>query len=88
MVSDFVITDGLWHHVGIVVTSREVRSLYVDGMRVAYDTKGVDLFSCDGGLYFGANKHLNATSFFSGLIDDVRIYDVALRIEQIEAIFR
>ena len=88
MVSDFVITDGLWHHVGIVVTSRGVRNLYVDGMRVAYDTKGVDLFSCDGGLYFGADKNLNATSFFSGLIDDVRIYDVALRTKQIEAIVR
>jgi hypothetical protein len=88
MVSDFVITDGLWHHVGIVVTSRGVRYLYVDGMRAAYDTKGFNLFSCDGGLYFGVDKNLNETNFFSGLIDDVRIYNMALSIKQIEGILR
>jgi len=86
MVSDFVITDGQWHHVGIVVTDRGVRSLYVDGMRVAADTKGVILPSSNGGLYIGAGKTLDAETFFSGLIDDVRIYDVAIRTEQIEAI--
>jgi hypothetical protein len=88
IVSDFVITDGLWHHVGIVVTSRGVRSLYVDGMRVAADTKGVILPFSNGGLYIGAGKNLDAGTFFSGLIDDVRIYDVAMRTEQIEAILR
>jgi hypothetical protein len=88
MVSDFVITDGLWHHVGIVVTSRGVRSLYVDGIRVAADTKGIILPSSNGGLYFGAGVTLEPEGFFSGLIDDVRIYDVAMRLKQIEAIAR
>jgi len=73
MVSDFVITDGQWHHVGIVVTAHGVRNLYADGMRVAADTQGVNLPSSNGGMYFGANKNLDAGTFFSGLIDDVRI---------------
>ncbi len=31
------------------------------------------------GLYIGAGKNLETGSLFSGLIDDVRIYDVAMR---------
>ncbi len=88
MVSDFVITDGQWHHVGIVVTARRVRNLYADGMRVAHDTDGVNLPSSDGGLYFGTGKTLDAGTFFSGLIDDVRIYNVALSAKEIEALAR
>jgi len=86
MVSDFVITDGQWHHVGIVVTPYGVRNLYADGMRVAFDTQGVNLPSSNGGLYFGTSKTLEAGTFFSGLIDDVRIYDVVLSAEEIAAL--
>jgi hypothetical protein len=32
-----------------------------------------------GGLYFGTEKYLTAASFFSGLIDDVRIYYRAIK---------
>jgi hypothetical protein len=86
MISDAVITDGQWHHVGLVVWENKARELYADGMRVAFDTQPVKLSSSDGGLYFGAGKALDATSFFSGLIDDVRIYEVALSDEEIAAL--
>jgi hypothetical protein len=36
-----------------------------------------------GGLYFGAEKTLGAGTFFSGLIDDVRIYSAALSAEEV-----
>lgn len=36
------------------------------------------LESADGGLYFGADNTLEAARFFSGLIDDIRIYDQAI----------
>jgi hypothetical protein len=85
MVSDFVITDGQWHHVGIVVTAYGIRNLYADGMRVAADTQSVNLPSSNGGMYFGADKNLDAASLFSGLIDDIRIYNVALTAEEIAA---
>jgi hypothetical protein len=78
MVSDFVITDGQWYHIGMVVTAPGVRSLYANGIRVAFDTQTNNLPSSNGGLYFGAEKTLGAGTFFSGLIDDVRIYDKAL----------
>ena len=86
MVSDFVITDGQWHHIGIVVTAHGVRNLYADGMRVAADTQGVNLPSSNGGLYLGTDKNLDAGTLFSGLIDDIRIYNVALSAEEIAAL--
>jgi polyhydroxybutyrate depolymerase len=86
MVSDFVITDGLWHHVGIVVAANGVRNLYVDEVRVAFDVQSNNLPSSNGGLYFGTSKNLDAGTFFSGLIDDIRIYNKALSAEEITAL--
>jgi len=62
------------------------RYLYVDGVEVAADTDIVPVFSCDGGLYIGAGKDLEPDSFYSGMIDDVRIYNKALSAEEIAAL--
>jgi hypothetical protein len=64
------------------------RYLYVDGLEVAKDTDFVGGMSVLGGLYLGAGKTLDAASFFSGLIDDVRIYNSALTEGEIEAMAR
>ncbi|MHC4540617.1 MAG: LamG-like jellyroll fold domain-containing protein [Planctomycetota bacterium] len=53
------------------------RILYTDDAEVARDTQA-GLESSDGGLYLGAGRTLDTASFFSGLIDDVRIYDRAV----------
>jgi Tol biopolymer transport system component len=86
MVADVVITDGQWHYVGIVVTEQKVRKLYVDGIRAAFDTQPIVLPPSDGGLHIGSGKNLEAGTFFSGLIDDVRIYTEALTAEEITAL--
>ena len=86
MVSDFVITDGKWHHVGIVVTAYGIRNLYADGIRVAFDIQTNNLPSSNGGLYFGTGNNLDSGTFFSGLIDDVRIYNKALSPIEIAAL--
>ncbi len=75
--SQKVITDGEWHRVGLVWDG-ENRILYVDGIEVAKDTQ-TSLAGSDGGLYFGAGKNLQPGSFWSGLIDDIKIYDRAVR---------
>jgi hypothetical protein len=36
------------------------------------------LVGSKGGLYIGASKNLETGTFFSGLIDDVRIYNRAI----------
>jgi hypothetical protein len=85
MVSDAVITNNDWHHIGLVWDGW-YRRLYVDGVDVAWDNLTVKLTSSDGGLYIGAGKNLETGTFFSGLIDDVRIYNKALTPEEIEAL--
>jgi hypothetical protein len=76
LMSQFVITDGAWHRVGFVWDGSN-RILYVDDVEVARDVQP-GLGSSKGGLYLGAGKNLEPGSFFSGLIDDVRIYNQAV----------
>jgi len=71
--SQATITDAEWHCVGLVWDGTN-RILYVDDVEVARDTQG-SLEGSVGGLHIGAGKALDPGSFWSGLIDDVRIYD-------------
>ena len=84
LLSQTLITDGAWHHVGFVWDGSD-RILYVDDAEVARDTQ-VGLGSSEGGLYIGTGKNREPGSFFSGLIDDVRIYDEALSAEDVAAL--
>jgi hypothetical protein len=82
-----IITDGQWHHIGLVYDRVLMkRQLYVDGVEVAADTDFIGGVQTTGGLYIGAGQALDAGTFFSGLIDDIRIYDVALTTEDIAAL--
>jgi L-ascorbate metabolism protein UlaG (beta-lactamase superfamily) len=84
LVSESVITDGQWHHVGFVWDG-SYRSLYVDGIEAARDTAAQNpLQSATSGLRIGAGNYLEAGNFFSGLIDDISIYNMALDVEQIQ----
>ncbi len=87
LVSQAIITDNQWHHVGFVWDG-SYRFLYVDGVEVAKDMRAstLALMYSNGGLYIGASKELDLNSFFSGLIDDVRIYNVALAAEETAAL--
>lgn len=87
LVSESVITDDQWHHIGLVYDLDALhRSLYVDGAEVAKDTDFVGGVGSEGGLYIGADKTLDSVSFFSGLIDDIRIHNQALSAEEIAAL--
>jgi hypothetical protein len=71
------ITDGEWHRIGFV-RDGAFRTLYVDGVAVAQDTQE-DLGGSRNGLYIGCGKNMEARTYWSGLIDDVRIYDRSVR---------
>ena len=49
----------------------------MDDVEVAKDTQS-SLSRSEGGLYIGAGNDREPGSFFSGLIDDVKIYDRAV----------
>jgi len=65
LVSQAIITDDEWYHVGIVYDG-SYRFLYVDGVEIAEDTRALAqaLMSSNGGLYIGASKDLDTSSFF------------------------
>jgi hypothetical protein len=85
--SESVVTDGQWHHVGLVYDRTALkRHLFVDRVEVAVDSDYVAGVQMTGGLYIGVGNDLNATTFFRGLIDDVRIYNVALTAEEVAAL--
>ncbi len=73
ILSQTTITDGNWHRIGFVWDGTN-RILYVDGIVAAEDTQD-SLDSSDSDLYIGCGKAMEAGTFWSGLIDDVRIYN-------------
>ncbi len=84
LMSQSRIADGQWHHIGLVYDFEALhRYLYIDGREAAEDTAFVGGVNSSGGLYFGAEKTLGPGTFFSGLIDDVRIYNNVLSAEEI-----
>ena len=74
--SQAVITDGNWHRIGFVWDG-SYRTLYVDNVVAAEDTQD-GLGGSEGGLYIGTGKVIEVGTFWSGLIDDVRIYNRAI----------
>jgi len=77
LVSEIVVIDNQWHLIGFVWDGSQ-RILYVDDVEVAKDTQ-TDLEGSDNGLYIGTGKAMEPGSFWSGLIDDVRIYNRAVK---------
>jgi len=81
--SDFIITDGQWHHIGFAWDGSR-RHLYADGAEIAKDAAAVaPLKSSNGGLYIGAGKTPDAGTFWLGLLDEIRIYNRALDVAEI-----
>ena len=74
--SETVITDGIWHRIGLVWDGLN-RSLYVDNILVAEDTQQ-GLETSVGDLNIGCGSDSKAGTFWSGLIDDLRIYNRAV----------
>jgi polyhydroxybutyrate depolymerase len=74
--TETVITDGQWRRVGLTWDGSN-RILYVDDVEAAKDTQS-SLAGSQGGLYIGAGKDRELGSLWSGLIDDIKIYDRAI----------
>ena len=76
--SETIVADGNWHRIALACDG-EVRSLYVDDLLAAQDTQAGGPTGCAGGLNIGCDKDMIPGSYFTGLIDDVRIYNRAVR---------
>jgi hypothetical protein len=74
--SETVITDGQWHRIGLVWDGSN-RTLCVDDVAVVEDIRPT-LDGSQMGLYIGTGKAMEPGTYFSGMIDDVRIYNRAV----------
>jgi hypothetical protein len=77
LLSQTIITDGEWHRIGFV-WDEMYRILYVDDTLIAEDAQD-GLQGSDSGLYIGTGMAMESGTYWSGLIDDVRIYNRAVR---------
>ena len=77
LTSSIIVTNGEWHRVAFVRDGVN-RILYVDDMEVVRDT-AASLEAASGGLCIGAGSGLEPGTFWLGLIDDVRIYNRAVK---------
>jgi hypothetical protein len=75
--SEVVIAGDIWHRVGFTWDGVN-RALYVDDVLVAEDTQD-PLQGSAGKQLIGCGKDMAPGTSFSGLIDDVRIYNRAVR---------
>jgi Tol biopolymer transport system component len=77
--STVIVTDGQWHEV-TAEWDGTYRCLWADNQEVARDALPVALppLSWNGTFIVGAGANLEVGTFFSGLIDDVRIYNRAV----------
>ena len=76
LLSETTITDGQWHRIGFVWDGSN-RTLYVDSVAVAHDIQD-SLKSSSNGLNIGTGNAIEPGAYWSGLIDDVRIYNRAV----------
>ncbi len=77
MNSGVIVTDGQWHQVGLTYdVDKGIRSLFVDGALVASDVipQGPPN-EVTGDWLFGAGPNLVPGEFWSGLIDDIQVFD-------------
>jgi hypothetical protein len=78
LMSQTCITDENWHRIALVWDG-SYRHLYVDGIEIASDDEPLSgLIEPFGGLCIGTGINCADSTFFSGLIDDVRIYNRAI----------
>jgi len=79
LVSEVAIADGTWHHIRLVWDGTR-RYLYVDGREAIADTRDLGtLKSSREDFYVGAGDDLAPSTFFAGLVDEFRFYNVALK---------
>jgi hypothetical protein len=62
-----------WHRIALVWDG-SYRTLYVDSIAAAQDMQD-GLTDSSNGLYIGTGNAMSPGTYFSGLIDDVRIYN-------------
>jgi len=75
--------DGKWHQV-VASLSGSGMTLFVDGLRIGYNTSTTIGQAYNGYWRVGGDNTWSGAKFFTGSIDDVAIYPSALTIQQVQ----
>jgi len=80
-----VLADGQWYHVAVTVdTTAGIVEFYIDGSPAGTSTFTASLPVSTSTLEIGRQRHTSgASQYFEGIIDEVRIWNVALSQAQI-----
>ncbi|WP_203258493.1 choice-of-anchor D domain-containing protein [Hyunsoonleella ulvae] len=78
-----VIPENKWHHVAVIYESGTAR-LYIDGVEAASNALPAPVATSQKFLVAAADGFdPNTTDYFAGNIDEVRVWDVALSVDQL-----
>ncbi len=83
------VNDGQWHHaVGVRNSSTNRMKLYVDGVEEASGVySGAVLFTTNNSWSFGRAGSQPVSGYFSGAVDETRVYKRALTQEEISSLY-
>lgn len=81
--------DNTWHHIVYVIDADAGHALYIDGNLAKSDATALKLpTALINNFEIGRLGRQSATDYFRGAIDDVRVYNEALTIGKVRAIFK
>lgn len=81
------VNDGNWHFFAAILESATARHIYVDDEVVVTDTTSVMFSSFIDNTAIGRLRYVSSAVLFAGDIDDLRVYNVAINEDKIEALF-
>jgi hypothetical protein len=84
--SSTAINDGQWHHVAIVVRRSQDKTMYIDGVQNAQNST-----SLTGSVTLPILRFAGTPAFwgyYTGSLDDIRIYNRSLDVADISALYR
>jgi hypothetical protein len=79
--------DGGWHHYVLMVSEGAGSIVYIDGEPKNSSLRGGDSFNPSTDIYLGGREDLNPDRHFNGETDEVRIYNRALSIDEIQVLY-
>jgi hypothetical protein len=81
------VADGKWHHVVLVQSATNSRTLYLDGIVIGTDTVAKNALSVTNAYIGAANNNGTMQQFFNGSLDEMRTYNSALSASTIQQHF-
>ena len=81
------INDGNWHHVAVVIHLGTTVTFYVDGALSSNVAINSTAATADSFFQLGVNSWVPYGNYFTGTMDEVRIYDRALSASDVASLY-